>query len=511
MKPLPKAAHLSIRLNPLDNVVVARVDLTPGSRLPEEGVVCREAVAYGHKVATVPIRAGEAVRKYGQIIGFASRDIRAGDHVHTHNLAMGDFNRDYAVGEDVRSPSGREREAAFFQGIVRPDGRVATRNYIGVISTVNCSSSVARLVAEAFRGEALAEFPNVDGVVPICHGLGCGMAGNGRGFECLRDTLAGYRRHPNFAAVLLIGLGCEVMQIDAVADAGGRGAASLFQAMTIQETGGTRRTIQEAVARIRGMLPEADRVRREPVSAGHIILGLECGGSDALSGITANPALGVAADLLVKQGGTAVLGETSEIYGAEHLLTRRAISREVAEKLIDRIRWWEDYTAGLGAEMDNNPSPGNKAGGLTTILEKSLGAVSKGGTSNLVKVYDYAEHVTAKGLVFMDTPGYDPVSVTGFVAGGANIVCFTTGRGSVFGCRPVPSIKLATNTPMYRRMEEDMDLNCGAVADGEASVEETGRCIFRLILETASGRRTKSEKLGIGHDEFAPWHIGAVM
>jgi altronate hydrolase len=511
MKPLPKALPLSIRLNPIDNVVVARVDLPAGSHLVEEDVTCRDDVAFGHKVATAPIGAGEAVRKYGQIIGFASRDIQAGAHVHTHNLGMGDFNRDYAIGQDVRPPAAKDGEAAFFRGIIRPDGRVATRNYIGVISTVNCSSSVARLVAERFRGEALAEFPNVDGVVPICHGLGCGMAGSGRGFEMLRDTLAGYIRHPNFAAVLLIGLGCETMQIDAVADAGARGAGSRLQAMTIQETGGTRRTIQEAVARIRALLPDADRVRREPVPASHIILGLECGGSDALSGITANPALGAAADLLVQQGGTAVLGETTEIYGAEHLLTRRAINGDVAAKLIDRIRWWEDYTARLGAEMDNNPSPGNKAGGLTTILEKSLGAVSKAGTSNLVTVYDYSEAVTAKGLVFMDTPGYDPVSVTGFVAGGANIVCFTTGRGSVFGCRPVPSIKLATNTAMYRRMEEDMDMNCGTIADGEASVEEIGKRIFGLILETASGRRTKSEALGIGHDEFAPWHIGAVM
>ncbi len=508
---MPTAVSLSIRLNPVDNVVVARVDLAPGSRLPDEGVTCRNAVAFGHKVATVPIRAGEAVRKYGQIIGFASRDILAGEHVHTHNLAMGEFNRNYAVGEDLRPPHLGEAEPAAFQGIIRSDGRVATRNYIGVISTVNCSSSVARLVAESFRGEALAEFPNVDGVVPICHGLGCGMAGSGRGFEILRDTLAGYARHPNFAAVLLIGLGCEVMQIDAVADAGGRRLGPVLQTMTIQDSGGTRRTIQDAVGRIRALLPDANRIRREPVSAGHIILGLECGGSDALSGITANPALGVAADLVVRHGGTAVLGETSEIYGAEHLLTRRAISREVAEKLIDRIRWWENYAAGHGAEMDNNPSPGNKAGGLTTIFEKSLGAVSKGGTSNLVAVYDYAEAVTAKGFVFMDTPGYDPVSVTGFVAGGANVVCFTTGRGSVFGCRPAPSIKLATNTPMYRRMAEDMDVNCGAVADGEESVEEVGRHIFELILKTASGRRTKSETLGIGHDEFAPWHIGAVM
>jgi altronate hydrolase len=506
-----KPSH-TIRLNAADNVIVARVDLAQGTYLPDAGVPCRQAVASGHKVATAPIKAGEIVRKYGQIIGVASRDISAGDHVHTHNLSMGAFSRDYAVGEDVRPLRPLASEPAFFQGIVRPDGRVATRNYIGVISTVNCSASVTRLIADEFRGAgALGEFPNVDGIVPICHSLGCGMADRGRGFDHLLDSLAGYARHPNFAGVLLIGLGCEVMQVDVKANAIGQGAYAPFQTMTIQDRGGTRRTVQEAVARIREMLPTADRYRREPVAASHLILGLECGGSDSLSGITANPALGVAADRLVAQGGTAILGETPEIYGAEHLLTRRAVSREVAEKLLARIRWWEDYTAKFGGQMDNNPSPGNKAGGLTTILEKSLGAVAKGGSSNLTEVYRYAEPVRSRGFVFMDTPGYDPVSVTGFVAGGANIVCFTTGRGSVFGCRPVPSIKLATNTPMFERMEEDMDINCGTIADGAASVEEIGKQVFRRILEVASGSKTKSELLGMGNDEFAPWHVGAVM
>ncbi len=504
-------ASKTLRLHPLDNVVVALVELAEGERLEQEGIVCRRRIPAGHKVAAAPIRAGELVVKYGQPIGTAAGGIAAGDHVHTHNLGMGRFERDYAVGAEAGSAAAGVDPPEFFQGILRPDGRVATRNYIGVISTVNCSASVARMVAEEFRGEALASYPNVDGVVPLCHGLGCGMAGSGRGFDYLRDSLAGYRRHPNFAGVLLVGLGCEVMQIDAIAELNSAAAFPAVAAMTIQETGGTRRTVQEAVARVREMLPAANAVQRAPVPAGRLILGLECGGSDALSGITANPALGAAVDRLVGQGGTAILGETPEIYGAEHLLTRRAASRQVADQLIARIRWWEEYTARLGGEMDNNPSPGNKAGGLTTILEKSLGAVAKGGTTRLKAVYRYAEAVTESGLVFMDTPGYDPVSITGMVAGGANVLCFTTGRGSVFGCRPVPSIKLATNTPMYRRMAEDMDLDCGPVADGEVSVDELGRALFRLILDTASGRRTKSEALGIGNDEFVPWHIGAVM
>jgi altronate hydrolase len=281
--------------------------------------------------------------------------------------------------------------------------------------------------------------------------------------------------------------------------------------MTIQDTGGTAKTVREGVARLKAMLPDANRVKRESLPVSHLTLALQCGGSDGYSGISANPALGAAVDLLVRHGGSAVLSETPEVYGAEHLLTRRAVSRAVGEKLVERIKWWEDYTAATGGEMNNNPSPGNKAGGLTTILEKSLGAVAKGGTTNLVDVYRYAEPITAKGFVFMDTPGYDPVSATGQVAGGANVICFTTGRGSVFGCKPAPSLKLATNTPLFRRMEDDMDINCGPIADGAASVQEIGQQIFDLVVATASGRKTKSEELGFGEDEFTPWQFGAVM
>jgi altronate hydrolase len=376
---------------------------------------------------------------------------------------------------------------------------------------VNCSASVSRLIADSFRQDTLAKFSNVDGIVPICHGMGCAGSSTDEGFEILLDTLAGHIRHPNFAGVLVIGLGCEVMQIETLLERRNLQPDSFLQTMTIQDIGGTSKTIQEGIDRILAMLPEANRVERQPLPAAEIILGLECGGSDAYSGITANPGLGAAVDLLVRHGGTAVLGETPEIYGAEHLLTRRAVSREVAEKLIERIRWWEDYTAKHNAEMDNNPSPGNKAGGLTTILEKSLGAVAKGGTTNLVEVYPYARKVTAKGLVFMDTPGYDPVSLTGIVAGGANVICFTTGRGSVYGYRPVPSIKLATNTDMYRRMQDDMDINCGEIIDGGTTVEKMGERIFQSVLAVASGKKTKSERHGIGDNEFVPWNIGAIM
>ena len=502
---------LTIRLHDSDNVVVAREDIPAGTEITEEKFTCTDDISFGHKVAAAAIKVGDGILKYGQIIGFASRDIQAGQHVHTHNVEMKGFERDYAIGSAAASQIEYEPEPATFQGIVRADGRVATRNYIGVISTVNCSASVARFIADAFRGDALAEYPNVDGIVPICHGVGCGSSGSDESFEMLLSTIDGYVRHPNFAAVLIVGLGCEVLQIDTLLSDKHLTESSALKTMTIQDVGGTPKTVKEGIRRIQAMLPQANIVERRAVPASHLILGLECGGSDAYSGITANPALGAAADLLVRHGGTAVLGETPEIYGAEHLLTRRAASREVGEKLIERIRWWENYTTSHKAEMDNNPSPGNKAGGLTTILEKSLGAAAKGGTTNLMEVYRYAQPVDAKGLVFMDTPGYDPVSLTGMVAGGANLICFTTGRGSAYGCKPVPVTKLATNSAMYARMEDDMDINCGETIDGAATVEEMGERIFRFILEVASGKKTKSERHGIGDSEFIPWSIGAVM
>ncbi|HYM04829.1 MAG TPA: altronate dehydratase family protein [Stellaceae bacterium] len=503
---------LAIRLSPADNVVVARADFLPNAVLAEEKISCRGHVPAGHKVATAAIAAGAPVRKYNQIIGFATADIAPGEHVHTHNLAMGNFARDYAFCADARpTEMVAESARASFDGIVRADGRVATRNFLGVLTTVNCSATAAKLIADQFRGGALADFPHVDGVVALGHGTGCGMASEGEAMDLLRRTIAGYARHPNFAGVLVLGLGCEANQIGGLMKAEELAQGPLLQAMTIQDTGGTAKTVREGVARLKAMLPEAEKARRQRVPASHITLALQCGGSDGYSGITANPALGACVDLLVRHGGTAVLSETPEIYGAEHLLTRRAVTRDIGEKLVARIRWWEEYTAKTGNEMNNNPSPGNKAGGLTTILEKSLGAVAKGGTTNLVEVYRYAEAIAAKGFVFMDTPGYDPVSATGQVAGGANLICFTTGRGSVFGCKPAPSLKLATNTPLYRRMTDDMDINCGPIADGEASVQEIGKAIFDLVLSTASGQKTKSEELGIGEEEFTPWQLGAVM
>ena len=503
---------VTIRLHEADNVVTAKETIPTSTNISNEGLTTAMEIPVGHKVATETIAAGKPIRKYNQIIGFATEAIDPGTHVHTHNVEMKTFNRDYKFGEDAKPTHYvPDPQKATFQGIKRPDGRVATRNYIGILTSVNCSATAARYIADAFSGDALADYPNVDGVVAYTHGTGCGMAGSGLGWELLQATIDGYKRHPNFASLLMVGLGCEVNQVAGMMERHGWTQDGTFQAMTIQDTGGTRATVREGVTRIKEMLPEANKAMRESLPASHLKLGLECGGSDAYSGISANPSLGAAADLLVRHGGTAILAETPEIYGAEHLLTRRAETREVGEKLIGFIKWWEDYTEKNGAEMNNNPSPGNKAGGLTTILEKSLGAAAKGGTTNLVDVYQYAEEVTAKGFTFMNTPGYDVTSVTGMVAGGANVVCFTTGRGSVFGCKPVPSIKLATNRAIYEHMSEDMDINCGLVVDGEATVQEMGQKIFDVILRIASGEQSKSEALGFGGDEFVPWQIGAVM
>ncbi len=501
-----------IRLHPEDSVVIARATLLPGAPIGDN-LIARQRVPAGHKVAVRAIGTNEPIRRYGQIIGFASRDIAPGEHVHVQNCEMGDFAKDYAYGVDAR-PTELFDSPATFQGIRRPDGKVATRNYIGILTSVNCSAHVAGVVADMFRcnpftgDDPLADYPNVDGVVALTHKTGCGMTQD-EPLRLLRRTLAGYARHPNFSHVIVLGLGCEVNQIGGLMEE--QRLAGRLKAMDIQTMGGSRKTVAAGVEFVRGVLAEANQVQRETVPASALTVALQCGGSDGYSGVSANPALGAASDLLVRHGGTVILSETPETYGAEHLLTRRAVSPEVGKKLVDLMHWWEDYTRREGAEMNANPSPGNKAGGLTTILEKSLGAMAKAGSTNLVDVVQYAEEVAARGFVFMDTPGYDPVAATGQVAGGANLVCFTTGRGSVFGCKPAPSIKLATNTPMFKHIEDDMDVNCGTILDGDETVQQCGARIFDLILRVASGERTKSEQFDFGAAEFAPWVLGATM
>lgn len=501
-----------------DNICVAARNLDAGTTITVAGqsIQLPQAIRIGHKIAVSPIAAQDAVRKYGQIIGFATSPARPGDHIHGHNLVVGDFVRDHASATQIPPDPTPIRDRTF-QGYRRDSGKAGTRNYIAIISTVNCSASVSKYIAERFDRSMLQQYPNVDGVVALKHQSGCGMQFNGLAHQLLNRVMGGFARHPNVGAYLLIGLGCEqgamghllkeqrLVQIEGLG--GARQGPPVF---SMQDMGGTAKTVEAGIRQIAELLPRANDVRRVSVPASELILGTECGGSDGNSGVTANPALGIAADMTVACGGTAILSETTEIYGAEHLLTRRARSKEVADKLLERIEWWKWYTGVFGAEMDNNPSVGNKEGGLTTIVEKSLGAVAKGGSTALVDVYQYAEPVTAKGFVVMDTPGFDPPSVTGLVAGGANVCVFTTGRGSCFGCKPVPSIKVASNTPMYERMIDDMDLNAGTILAGE-SVESVGRRIFEEVLAVASGKKTKSELHGIGDEEFVPWTPGPVL
>jgi altronate hydrolase len=500
-----------IKLSPDDNILIARVPLALGQRVEPEGLVLKAQVPAGHKIASTAIAKGSPVRKYNTVIGLASRNIGPGEHVHDHNIEFVEFERDPEFGLDVHPVDYLPvDQRATFMGIARDDGRVATRNYIGVLSTVNCSATVVRKIAEWFTPERLADFPNLDGVVAFAHSTGCGMSSPSLNLDVLRRTLAGYARHPNLAGVLIVGLGCERNQISDLKETQKLEENPLLRTLLMQETGGTRATIEAGVAAVREILPSANAVRRQPVSSSHIKIGLQCGGSDGFSSITANPALGAAMDILVRHGGTAILSETPEIYGVENMLTRRAITPAVGQKLLDRIEWWKEYSRGHKGQMNGVVVPGNQKGGIANIFEKSLGSAMKGGTTPLQAVYEYAEPIDKAGLVFMDSPGFDPCSATGQIASGANLICFTTGRGSMFGAKPVPSIKLASNTPMYQRLEEDMDINCGVILDGELSIQEMAQRIFDEILHVASGRKTKSEDLGLGDNEFVPWHLGIV-
>src|SRR3954447_4618910 len=515
-RPTTDAVYLSSD----DNICVAARNLATGELLSVGGreIMLAQPVRLGHKIAVRPIRKGEHVRKYGQIIGQATEAIEPGQWVHSHNLMNGDFVRDYAKSQFV-PPSPTPIEGRTFLGYKRPGGKAGTRNYIAVISTVNCSATVSKYIAQRFDSAVLRDFPNIDGVLAVKHGGGCGIQYQGLQHQILNRTLAGMARHPNIGGYLLVGLGCEqatsgyLLQSQNLLQIGGNGSPRPTgpPVLSMQDQGGTTKTIEEGVRLLWELLPRINDVRREPIPASEMLLGTNCGGSDGNSGVTCNPALGVASDMIVACGGTTALGETTEVYGAEHLLTRRAVSVAVADKLLARIKWWLWHTGLYGVEIDNNPSIGNKEGGLTTIAEKSLGAIAKPGATALPEAYKYAEPIAPrKGFVFMDTPGFDPPSVTGLVAGGCNVMVFTTGRGSCFGLKPCPTIKVASNTPMYERMIDDMDINAGEILAGR-SVESVGREIFEKILSVASGEKTKSELHGYGDDEFVPWQIGPTL
>ena len=503
--------RLVLQLRAGDEVAVALRDIAAGERLEPFALRASEAIPFGHKVALRAVAAGAVLHRLGQPIGHARQAIEAGAYVHVHNLGCDQSLSARAIGTRLSNAEMLPAsEVPTFQGFRRADGRVGTRNYVGVLTSVNCSALVARMIGDHFRDPAvLADFPGVDGVVALTHKSGCSVAEGSRSMGMLRRALGGYARHPNFAGILMVGLGCEDNQIPSLMEDERLVEGPSLRTLIMQDQGGTRSSIKAGIESVKEMLADASSARREAIPASELVVGLQCGGSDSFSGISANPALGAAVDRLVACGGTALLSETPEIYGAESLLLERAVDRQVGETLIGLLDWWEEHTRDEPQGLDNNPSPGNKAGGLTTILEKSLGAVAKGGSTNLTEVIAYAAQPARRGLVFMDSPGFDPISATGQVAGGANLICFTTGRGSCFGCRPAPSLKLATNTAMYRRMQDDMDVNCGEILDGMASMDEMGERIFRAMLATASGAPTASELLGYGEDEFVPWHVNS--
>ena len=502
----------ALRLSAADGVAVALVDLAIGEQPVADGPTLINAVPRGHKFALRDHAGGEPVTKYGMPIGAATEAIASGAHVHVHNLR---FDADLPRPAVPLKAFDADRFGALqerrFLGFLREDGRVGTRNFVGILTSVNCSATVARQIARHFGEGRPSGYPNVDGVVAFTHSTGCGMAHDGDGITLLQRTLAGYARHPNFAGVLLLGLGCEVNQLDRLLREQGLEAGARLRTLGIQQVGGTREAIAAGIAEVESLLVLANADTRQPAPISKLTLGLQCGGSDGWSGLSANPALGAAADRLVAAGASVVLSETPEIYGAESLLLARAQSPAVAEALRAKLAWWEAYAEKHGTDLNNNPSPGNIAGGLTTILEKSLGAVAKGGRAPLRAVLDYAETVREAGFQFMDTPGYDPCSATGQIAGGCTLLAFTTGRGAVFGAKPVPSLKLASNSALAVRQADDIDIDCGGILDGRHSIDTMGAAVFERLVALASGEESASERLGFGEAEFVPWQIGAVM
>jgi altronate hydrolase len=498
-----------IRLDDRDNVVVARLDIAKGTTISEEQIIALHDVPLGHKLASRHIKKGEPILKYNTTIGFAAEDIEPGTYLHSHNISFNKITKDYRLAEDyVPTEVLPSEQRATFMGYDRGDGRVGTRNMVGIFITVNCSATVARKISAYFDQERLASYANVDGVVAFVHEQGCGMEMTGEPMDLLRRTLAGYIRHPNIGGALVLSLGCERNNLVQFFEEQGLEAGTKLKTITMQEVGGTHNAIKAGIEAVKQLLDVANQTCRTKCSVEHIMIGLQCGGSDGLSGLSANPALGKAVDILVRNGGTAILSETPEIYGVEQTLTARARSPEVGQKLIDRMNWWLKYSEGRDTQINGRVSPGNNSGGLANILEKSLGGAKKAGSTGLMEVYKYGESVKERGFVYMDTPGYDPVSATGQIAGGANLICFTTGRGSCFGSYPSPTIKLASNTPMYERMVGDMDINCGSVIDGTKTLDEMGQEIFDFVLRIASGEQTKSEAMEVGEEEFCPWPIG---
>lgn len=505
------AKNLTIRLHPDDNVVVARVDIPAGTEIPEEGFVTKNDIPAGHKVACVDIEADGKVVKFATPICLSARPIAAGEHVHKHNVHTEPLEKDYAFCSEYKETElVPEDERIKFNGFVRESGKVGTRNYIGIFTTVLCCAGVAKGIADYFSKEVMKQYPNVDGVIPFIVDTGCGMEQSGAPMDILRRCTGNYIKHPNIGAALIVGLGCERNNIDAFMQQEGIVETDRIKRFVIQEHHGSVQSIKDGIEIVKEFLEIANKDEREPASIEHLMVALQCGGSDGFSVISANPALGVAMDKLVKNGGTCVLAETTEIYGGEHILTRNAATPELAQKIIDIMDWWKDYSVGHAVQFTGNTVPGNIKGGLTSTAEKALGVVQKGGSTGLVDVVDYAFPVTKHGFNYMDTPARDSVSMTGEISGGCNICVFTTGRGTCIGTYPSPTIKLCSNTPAFNNMKDDMDINCGTIVDGEKTLAEVGEEIFDYILEVANGKYPKSEELGYGVDEFKPWQFGII-
>jgi altronate hydrolase len=504
---------LLIRIDPADDVAIALEDLAQGADVPVPGLPrplrLVTAVPAGHKVALADLPAGTEVRRAGLPIGVTFAPVAAGAHVHVHNLGL-DGHRPGGGGPRAGAVSPPNATGARFLGYPRADGRAGTRNLLVVMATVNCAATVVRRIAQVFRARHPAgSLPGIDGLVALTHPQGCSVRADGPGMAVLRRTMAGHAHHPNAAGTLVVGLGCEDNSIASFLAAAGLVPGPRLAALSIQDTGGTAETVARGVAVLEEMAARL-ACPRVPVPAAQLTVGLQCGGSDGFSGISANPALGGAVDRLVGEGGTALLSETPEVHGAEDLLLGRAATPDIAQALIDRLAWWAQAAAADGGSFASNPSPGNIAGGVTTILEKSLGAVAKGGRTALAEVTGYAERPTARGLVFMDSPGYDPVSATGQVAAGANLIAFTTGRGSCFGAALAPTLKLSSTSDLARRMPGDIDIDCGGVLTGAETPGALADRILAAFLATASGAQTASERQGYGEDEFLPWTPGLI-
>lgn len=510
-------SEYAIIVDPKDNVAVVKKRTWTGLEveLPGGDVVCvSSAVAPGHRFAIRPIPVHDYVLQFGQPIG-TSLGIKEGDLISPENMSnavptVRDLPDDLFNEPPAYIP---EDKRLRFRGYRRPDGRVGTRNYVLIVPTSMCSSHEAQQISmmAEFLLHSRQKYPNVDGVVAIPHNKGCGCQ-DGSNVEIMLRTLANYADHPNVGAVIMMDLGCEKTNlafVDKYLLKREKPFDKPVARISIQKAGGTQAAIEQGLKEVEWMLPEANRCKREEVSVGELVLGVKCGASDGFSGISANPALGRAADLLVRSGGTVLITEVPEFCGAEHLLANRAKDAETGRAVYRLVDWYKEYASRFGAVLNENPSPGNVAGGLLNITIKSLGAIAKAGSTRVEGVTEYGQTPQCRGINLMQGPGYDQESTPGLVAAGATVVVFTTGRGTTIGNAITPVIKLASNTAVFERMSRDLDLSAGGVVDGTETIDEVGLRVFQHLRRVATGEilaRAEEHK----HREFQFWAETAV-